>query len=174
MKSFERAVRRAYEVYNNRDHYCYLYGAKGIELTRANFEYFKSAYPSYFAQYTAEQLEQYFQDNEGKIALDCSGFVNYCFDWLPKRYSKAYYDHKQMEYESWMQSEGGALLFTTRNGLGRHIGIDVGSGYFIDAASEMQGIRMLKFADFPNYWEHCFRAEDTDYEGASARMIYTK
>lgn len=172
MHSFERAVRRAYEIYNNKEHYCYLYGAKGVKLTRSVLQYFVTKSPSYFSKWSADDFEKYLKENEGKIAVDCSGFVSLCFDWLPKRSSINYFNHSAGEFNSFVDSVGGAMLYTTHHGAGRHIGIDVGSGFFIDAASEETGIRMCRFRDAPEYWEYCFKAEDTDYEGATASCIY--
>lgn len=171
MTSYARAVERAFNIWARRDNYCYLYGAKGQRITSELFDYFVKAEPKHFAKYTTEELTKIKQNSIGKIGIDCSGFVALCYDWLPSNYSTGYYNSRVSEFNSITEGTSGALLYSTFNGTGRHIGIDVGSGFYIHSANELRGIEMCRFIDNPGYWEHSFYIANVDYSGASAIAI---
>lgn len=55
--------------------YPYVWGGKGQDLTRANYNAIKANYPN--AYYNDARMEQYL--DKGMLAWDCSGFVHYVY-----------------------------------------------------------------------------------------------
>lgn len=170
-KSYARAVERAFNIWARRDNFCYLYGAKGQRITPGLFEYLVKSEPAHFSKYTAEELERIKNNCIGKIGVDCSGLIALCVDWLPGTYSTGYYNNRKKDFESITAGTAGALVYTTFGGKGRHIGIDVGSGFFIHAGNEFDGVQLCKFSDYPGYWEKSFELNGVDYAGASSVAI---
>lgn len=170
---------RAFNAYAMREHFCYLYGAKGVRLdSRNRFDALWAAEPSYFAKYTPEEKEEIWKNSQGKIAYDCSGFVAwYCYPFL-KMYSSALWNKRSVE-TSFSAGLAGQLLYTTFGGHGRHIGIDVGNGWCMDmgvestnanVAAGLDSIRMRRLADV-DYWEHSFQVIGVDYTGSTSKEI---
>lgn len=175
MMNYNRAIRRAYEIYTNREKYCYLYGAKKQIVTRNLIETMIKEYPEHFKDWNDETINAYYDENAGKIAVDCSGFIALCFDEIPANYSTGYFKANAGIFDTIAHGVAGALLYTTFGGKGRHIGIDVGSGFCIHSANEWDGIRLDYMPDLPaNYWEYSFLAGGVDYTGACATSIYNE
>ena len=72
----------------------------------------------------------------------------------------------------------GSILYTTYNGAGRHIGLDIGYGYCLDMAYESTdrfikehkaGIRLYKITDGVTKWEVTGQSNVIDYTGSDAR-----
>lgn len=177
---YSNAVMRAFEFYHRRNNFCYLYGCKGQIVTPALCQEMFKAYPEHFAKYSEKEKQEIIQNSKGKIALDCSGFVCACFNWLPQTYSTALYGQAKKEYPNYTESRAGCMLYTTFGGTGRHIGLDCGSGLFAHMGNEstnaniakgIDSVRLEWFTNFPNYWEHYFEHEKVDYTGTTAEVI---
>lgn len=170
---------KALQAFKRRDEFCYIYGAKGVLIKdRATFERLWAAEPKYFSKYTAEQKEEIFNNSVGKTAYDCSGFVGwYVYDWL-KTYSTNMWNKRSVE-TGFSDGLAGQLLYTTFNGTGRHIGIDVGNGWCMDMGVEstnanveagLDSIRMRRLSEV-DYWEHSFQIIGVDYTGSTAKKV---
>jgi len=141
-------IARARQLWSERDDIAYLYGAKGQRCTEAIFEQLWNAEPSYFKKYNSNQKAQIKAFCMGKRLMDCSGFINECVGDF--KYSTAYIE-SCVNVTSPDKTKDGDLLYTTFGGKGRHIGIDLGHGFFMHCPSEMHSIEIGVIADYP--WE---------------------
>lgn len=119
--------------------YCYLYGAKGTKInSRVDVEYFFKTEPAYYSRYTKEQKEQIIRNSIGRTAYDCSGFVGWaCTGDHQYSAGQIANAHDVKTDAAGMASNPyGSILFTTYNGHGRHIGLDIDHGWCADMAYE--------------------------------------
>lgn len=174
MATWKHIVEAAESLYNEREKYCYFYGAKGQIMTDARMEALWQASPSYFARYSAAQKKQIFDYSRGKIGLDCSGFVCLCLekagvikrsDWT---YSVALIGRCKnvtTDVNDGKKAPAGSLLFTSFGGGSRHIGLNAGGGRFFDIASEGNTIRCLSIKSWGT-WEKAGQYPEIDYSSA--------
>lgn len=141
-------IAKARELYKNRDKYAYLYGAKGQKCTPEVFEALWAAEPNYFKKYNAHQKAQIKAFCLGKTVIDCSGFINKCVNQY--NYSAGYWG-KAIDKTTPEKGLDGNILYTTFGGKGRHIGIDIGHGFFMHCPSEGKTIEIGVITDYP--WE---------------------
>lgn len=136
------------DLYSQRNDIAYLYGAKGQRCTEAVFESLWAAEPSYFKKYNAQQKAEIKNFCMGKRVMDCSGFINECVNQF--NYSTGYWG-KATDKTTPAKGLDGNILYTTFGGKGRHIGIDIGHGFFMHCPSEGKTLEIGVIADFP--WE---------------------
>lgn len=141
-------ISRARSLWKERNDIAYLYGAKGQRCTESVFEILWNAEPSYFKKYTASQKEQIKQFCMGKRLMDCSGFINECVGDF--KYSTAYIE-SCTNVTTPDKTKDGDLLYTTFSGTGRHIGLDIGHGFFMHCPSEGKTLEIGVIANFQ--WE---------------------
>lgn len=141
-------IARARKLWSERDDIAYLYGAKGQRCTESVFESLWAAEPNYFKKYNAAQKAQIKAFCLGKRVMDCSGFINECVGDF--KYSTAYIDSCR-NVTTPDKTKDGDLLYTTFGGTGRHIGIDLGHGFFMHCPSESKTLEIGVIADYP--WE---------------------
>lgn len=141
-------ISHARELWKDRNDIAYLYGAKGQRCTESVFETLWSAEPTYFKKYTAAQKEQIKNFCMGKRLMDCSGFINECVGDF--KYSTAYIE-SCTNVTTPDKTKDGDLLYTTFGRTGRHIGLDIGHGFFMHCPSEMKTLEIGVIADFK--WE---------------------
>lgn len=130
-------IAKARELYKNRDKYAYLYGAKGQKCTPEVFESLWNAEPNYFKKYNAQQKAQIKAFCLGKTVIDCSGFINLVIGKF--MYSTAYIN-SCTNITTPDKTKDGDLLYTTFGGKGRHIGLDIGHGFFMHCGKELETI----------------------------------
>lgn len=166
------AVRKALHLMT-RGNVVYFYGAKGQTLTTPLMLALWDAEQGYFSRYTEDEKIQIFRNSIGKIGVDCSGFTGLCTGDMS--YSVA---QKMNSKPNASPAEGpaGSLLFTSFNGSGKHVGLDLGYGYFINTTVESTdenikrgkaGIWIGKISEFN--WEYSGQSNCVDYEGATNR-----
>lgn len=141
-------ISRARELWKERNDIAYLYGAKGQRCTESVFDALWNAEPNYFKKYTAAEKKRIKEFCMGKRLMDCSGFINECVGDF--KYSTAYID-SCINVTSPDKTKDGDLLYTTFGGTGRHIGIDLGHGFFMHCPSEGKTLEIGVIADFQ--WE---------------------
>ena len=141
-------IARARQLYAEKSDIAYLYGAKGQRCTDAVFEQLWSAEPEHFKKYTAKQKADIKAFCVGKRVMDCSGFINECVGQF--NYSSGYWE-KAMDKTSPAKGPDGNILYTTFGGKGRHIGLDIGHGFFMHCPSEGKTLEVGVIADYP--WE---------------------
>lgn len=151
--------------------YVYFYGAKAIRLGDDNMDYLISQEPAYFSRYSQEEIRQIKANSRGKIGVDCSGFVG----WVctgDKRYSTGQIENCS-RYNTLAKGPTGSILYTTWGGTGRHIGIDIGNGWTLQAGYESTdanvrtgraGIILSTMGETP--WERSGESNAVDYSGA--------
>lgn len=159
--TYYQVIQRAFNAYYRRGEYAYYYGAKGQILTDSTMRALEEAEPEYFKQYTPEQLEDIHRFSRGKIGLDCSGFINLVSGVIG--YSTLLYEQSTNKTTPHDGTEGN-ILYTTFGGTGRHIGLDVGYGYFMDCPKEGETFRFGKIGEYP--WEKSGQINGIDYTGA--------
>lgn len=96
--------------------------------------YLIAAEPQYFSRYTPEEIAQIKRNSIGKIGIDCSGLVG----WLctgDKQYSTGHINNCT-KYNTLQDGPTGSILYTSWGGRGRHIGLDIGNGYTLQAGWE--------------------------------------
>ena len=151
---------KALEMFNTRDKYCYIYGAKGEHISsREIAEELINTYPDYFEKYTDSQKEMIIADAVNKTAFDCSGFVCYCGK-QPEKNSKGIIDScLPTTISDWgFDGHGTAGTVLWKEG---HIGINRGDGTFIHMAKELGGIEVGKISEYD--WTVCGKLPDVDY-----------
>ena len=171
-KSWYQVVKDALQMYKDRDKYAYFYGAKGQKLTKSVMDALWNAEPDYFKKYSAAEKEQIYRNSLNKIGLDCSGFVTRVTG--ETGYSIGIYNKRTKE-TSLNEGVAGQFLFTTFNGKGRHIGLDIGWGFTMDMGNEStdyqvsihrDSVRMLNMGDVA--WEHSFQTAAVNYNNSYA------
>ena len=182
MRKWDEAIKTALTAhsqsyrYNN---FVYLYGAKGVRLTsRELIEQYFAMEKAYFdRKYSAAEKEQIIRNSLGRIAYDCSGFVG----WLctgDMQYSTGQINNCSYTTKDLASGVAGSILYTTYNGTGRHIGLDIGYGFCCDMACESTdanikagkaGVRLYKINDGTCAWEISGKSNVLDYTGADAR-----
>lgn len=141
-------IARARQLFSEKSDIAYLYGAKGQRCTDAVFEQLWAAEPSYFKKYNAQQKAEIKRFCVGKRVMDCSGFINECVGQF--NYSTGYWS-KAIDKTTPAKGLDGNILYTTFGGKGRHIGIDIGHGFFMHCPSEGKTLEISVIADYP--WE---------------------
>lgn len=141
-------IAQARQLYAKKSDIAYLYGAKGQRCTEAVFEQLWAAEPNYFKKYNAQQKAEIKKFCIGKRVMDCSGFINECVGQF--NYSSGYWA-KATDKTTPVAGLDGNILYTTFGGRGRHIGLDIGHGFFIHCPSEGKTLEIGVIADYQ--WE---------------------
>lgn len=174
-RSWFKVVQKAFDLFLHRDEIAYFLGAKGITLTRENMNYLWNENKAYLdGKFNAEEKAQIFRNSIGKKGYDCSGY--YCACTGEDDYSTGLYNKRAKE-TSLVDGVAGQGLYTTwgGTGYGRHIGLDIGYGYFMDCAyfstdaniaRNRHSIRFGKISDVA--WEHSFQSKNINYSGSIA------
>lgn len=170
MTTWSTAVDKAIAAYRGKK-YVYFYGAKNIVLTNEVMDYLISVEKNYFSRYSTEEIKQIKKNSFGKLGIDCSGFTG----WIctgDERYSVGQIENCK-KYNSIKDGPTGSLLFTTFGGTGKHIGLDIGNGYCLQAGYESTdknikegkaGIFLSKITE--TAWERSGESNVVDYTGA--------
>jgi len=161
--TYYEVIKKALLMFYHKDEYAYFYGAKGQRLDDATMNALISAEPSYFAKYTTQELEQIKNYSRGKIGYDCSGFVSEVVGF--NNYSTGHY-HDGAEKTTPLLGTEGNGLYTTFGGKGRHVGIDIGYGFFLHMPKELHSVTLGRICEYE--WEHSFHFANIDYKGAKA------
>lgn len=152
----------------------YIYGAKGQVMTDELLDYFLSQ--ERYKSFTAAELKQIRKNSKGKRAFDCSGFVGYISN--DPVYSAAQMEHCYNKTVDLATGPAGSKLYTSYNGTGRHIGLDIGYGYCIHIAWESTdaaikegraGVVVDKINGGRIPWEVTGMAFGINYTGADSR-----
>lgn len=161
--TYYELIQNALSVLQYKDRYCYFYGAKGQVLTDAVMDALIGAELAYFSQYTKEQIAAIKNYSRGKIGLDCSGFITYISGL--SGYSVSLYERCPVKTTPSAGVEG-SLLFTTKGGVGRHVGLDIGYGFFLHFPKEMRTCELGRIKDY--VWEKSGQLEGINYKGAKS------
>lgn len=161
--TYYQVIQNALEMFHNSYKYCYFYGAKGQKMTEETMNALIAAEPTYFGKYTTQEIASIKNYSRGKIGMDCSGFVSMVLN--QSNYSTGYFNASDV-HTSPKNGKEGSGLYTTFSGTGRHIGIDIGYGYFLHCAKELESIKLGKISEYS--WEESFEFENVDYEGAKS------
>lgn len=161
--TYYEVIQNALQMFYEKYKYCYFYGAKGQKMTEETMNSLISAEPAYFSKYTTQELAEIKNYSRGKIGMDCSGFVSAVLS--QSNYSTGYFNASNVHTIPKNGKEGSGL-YTTFSNTGRHIGIDIGYGYFLHCPKEMHTIELGKISDYS--WEDSFEFEGIAYEGAKS------
>ena len=155
MRTGLEVSQRALEMFNEREKYAYLYGAKGELGTEEFIRYMFKQYPAYFSKYSAEQLEQIVEYSKGKILYDCSGFVCHCAG-IPTSYSGKLMSECTKHTTDTKEAQAGWLAWKTG-----HVGIDRGDGTFLHMYKELETVVADRFSNYD--WQKQGRLRGVDY-----------
>ncbi len=155
MRTGLEVSQRALEMFNEREKYAYLYGAKGELGTEEFIRYMFKQYPAYFSKYSAEQLEQIVEYSKGKILYDCSGFVCHCAG-IGTSYSGKLMAECTKQTTDVKEAQAGWLAW--KQG---HVGIDRGDGTFLHMYKELETIVADRFSNYD--WQKQGRLKGVDY-----------
>ena len=161
--TYYQVIQNALNMYLHRDKFAYFYGAKGQVLTDAVMQTLVQCEPNYFAQYSTEQMQQIYNYSRGKTGFDCSGFITFISRLTG--YSTSLYTTSQNKTTPHNGTEGN-ILYTEFNGSGRHIGLDIGYGYYLHMRKELNSVEFGKISDYA--WEHSGQLYGIDYTGAKS------
>ena len=160
--TYYEVIKNAMQIYYDRENYAYFYGAKGQRLTDSVMDALIACEPEYFKKrYNPLQLKQIKDFSRNRIGLDCSGFVNACTG--QKNYSTGYYTDT-LNKTTPINGKEGSLLYTTWGGQGRHVGIDIGYGFYLDFRKEGESCHFGRIRS--TNWEHSGELRGIDYTGA--------
>ena len=151
-------IGNALAIFQQRDNYCYFYGAKGQILTDDVMTALIAAEPSYFAQYSKTKLQEIIDWSKGKVGIDCSGFINLCCHQV--NWSTGYWQ-ESLNKTTPRLGTWGNLLYTTHGGKGRHVGLDVGEGKFLHSPKEMRSIELGLIKEYD--WEGSGQIKGVNY-----------
>ena len=178
MITWDEVIKKGLRAYVSREKYCYLYGAKGMLIrSRADVESFFRAEPEYYSRYSAGEKEQIIRNSVGKTAYDCSGFTG----WLctgDRQFSGGQLASAPYRTTGLASGVAGSILYTSFQGKGRHVGLDIGYGFCLDMARESTdaniaggnaGIRLFPISGGKIPWEVSFEDCCVDYRGANAK-----
>ena len=154
-------IKNAMQMYNDRYNYAYFYGAKGQRLTNAVMDALIAAEPKYFSRYSTNEIATIKNYSLNKIGYDCSGFINAITG--QSNYSTGYFVECPIKTTPRDGVEG-SCLYTTFKGSGRHIGIDIGKGFFLHMAKEGQSVTFGKISNY--VWEKSGQIKNINYKGA--------
>ena len=154
-------IKNAMQMYNDRYKYAYFYGAKGQRLTNSVMDSLIAAEPKYFSKYSKSEIATIKNYSLNKIGYDCSGFINAITG--QSNYSTGYFEDCPVKTTP-KEGVEGSCLYTTFGGTGRHIGIDIGKGFFLHMAKEGQSVTFGKISDYA--WEKSGQIKNVDYRGA--------
>lgn len=158
MMNWADVVGNAIDIYENREGYCYFYGAKGQVLTDTVMAALIAASPEYFKKFSKEHLQVIIEYSRNKIGIDCSGFINLCceqYNWSTGYWSDSV-NKTTPQLGTW-----GNILYTTHGGTGRHIGLDVGEGKFLHSPSEGRSIELGIIREYD--WEGSGQIKGVSY-----------
>ncbi len=155
MRTGKEVSAKALEMYNNREKYAYLYGAKGQIGTDDFVRSMFAAYPDYYSKYSDEMKEEIVKYCRGKILYDCSGFVCECAG-IPDVYSGKLLEDGKKKTKNMKDGKEGWLCY--KKG---HVGIDRGDGTFLHIYGEMHTIEPKRFADYD--WTDQCQISGVDY-----------
>ena len=141
-------IAKARELYAKRNDIAYLYGAKGQKCTWEVFNSLWDAEPDYFDKYNAIEKNAIWVFCQNKTVMDCSGFINAITG--KYNYSTGYINDCVNRTTPKCGVDGN-LLYTTFGGNGRHIGIDIGHGFFMHCPSEKKTLEIGVIDNYP--WE---------------------
>lgn len=161
--TYYEVIKKALYMFYHRDEYAYFYGAKGQVLTDEVMDTLISLEPAYFSKYTTQELAAYKTFSRGKIGYDCSGFVSAVVG--VANYSTGHY-HDGAEKTTPLLGTEGNGLYTTFGGTGKHVGLDIGYGFFLHVPNMGHTIELGRIAEYE--WEHSFHFANINYEGAKA------
>lgn len=161
MITYYKVIQNAFQIFYNREKYCYFYAAKGQVLTMPLMDALIACEPDYWKRYSPEKIDEIKRWSLGKTGVDCSGFINLCTG--QEKYSSAYYLETLNKTTPSNGTEGN-LLYTTFGGTGRHVGLDIGYGYFMSFDKELETCKFGKISAYR--WEHSGQLRDVDYAGA--------
>lgn len=165
-------IQTALTLNQMRQAYAYFYGAKGQKLTKETMDALVKAEPEYFKRYSKAEMEQIYRNSLNKIGLDCSGFVVSCISHgCPVTYSTALYNATT---DKTTPAAGPACSLLYTDTPSRHIGLDIGYGFYADMGCESTDaavaagmdsvrIRMIKGSSFTKSG----RSPYVDYHGAT-------
>lgn len=159
--TYYQLIQNALSMMKDNYKYAYFYGAKGQKLTDVTMDVLIEAEPKYFSKYSPSEIAAIKNYSRNKIGYDCSGFVSKLLG--ANNYSTGHYNDTVNKTTPSKGTEGN-LLYTTFNNTGRHIGIDIGYGYFLHMAREMSTVELGKISDYA--WEGSGQAKGVDYTGA--------
>lgn len=160
MKTWDRIIVKAYEMYVDRDKYAYFYGAKGCMLTDATMDYLIRSYSKHFAQYTDIQLRQIKAFSQGKIGYDCSGFIQAVTGIGGN--SAMQFGTCENVSDNLAAGPAGSLLWKPG-----HIGLDCGFGVFLHMPREGESIILGKIHLYN--WEKTGQSTLINMEGSDSR-----
>ncbi len=166
MRTGKEVSAKALEMYNNREKYAYLYGAKGQIGTDDFVRSMFAAYPDYYSKYSDEMKEEIVKYCRGKILYDCSGFVCHCAG-ISDVYSGKLLEDGQKKTKNMKDGKEGWLCY--KKG---HVGIDRGDGTFLHIYGEMHTIEPKRFSDY-DWTDQCqISGVDYSYEDQST-IVHT-
>ena len=170
LRSWKTVIANAIRAFKSGE-YVYFYGAKNIVLTEDTMRYLMAAEPVYFDRYNNEEKKQIIRNSLGKIGVDCSGFVG----WVctgDKQWSTGQINNCT-KYSPIATGKTASILYTTFHNVGRHVGLDIGNGYCLQAGYESTdanvkagraGIFLSPIGN--TAWEKSGESAVVNYEGA--------
>lgn len=161
---------KALKMYNERNNYAYLYGAKGEFGNEENITRIIKTWNSYFKKYSKEEIEKIKNFCLGKTLFDCSGFI--CKILGAPDYNSATIIAKcnGTKVSDWgLDGKGTPGTIFWKSG---HIGINRGDGTFLHMPTELHTIDVGKVSEYD--WNVCGKWPNVEYSSNSCEIDYKK
>ncbi len=164
---------RALTYFEGRDLYCYLFSSKGARIV--SLDQVKHRVQEYWGahfkamNWTDADSLAYYNENKGKWAFDCSGFVCEVAQ-IPQRSSQQLHDGAT-KIVSLEECHGDYSMIPAGVACWKsgHIGIYRGDGTSIDSASERDGLRARDLKDYD--WTHFLWLDGVEYPTTSNNIL---
>lgn len=160
--TWDKVIKNAFEIFDNRSQYAYWYDAKGILLTEESMDYLIQTNPKHFSKYTEAELRALKSYSLGKIGFDCSGFIYAITEGRVGGSANSIYNNSERKWSNTYDNWAGTLLH--KNG---HIGIDIGYGWGFHFPNEGHTCELVHSRSYD--WTDACTAYGVDYTGADAR-----
>lgn len=164
MKTWDKMIQAALDMYVHRDKYTYCLGCQG---EKAESKAVKDKYEYYQANGYADQMPLPYAEwkklHKGQQCFDCSGFINHCAE-LPR--STTSWTYAEMPKNiSVASGVAGSALWTKG-----HVLLDIGYGFALEMPSYANPeIRMIRIAENTQRITSSHRITGIDYTGATER-----
>lgn len=155
---FDEALKRAFGILQRKGDYCYFYGLKNQVCSDAAMDWLIQNEKDYFGKYTEDALKYIKDFSRGKVGMDCSGFVSYCFG---VSYPSQYLIDSCVHVTTPKNGPAGSILWKPG-----HVGIDIGYGYFLHFPVEGKSCEIGKISEYD--WQKSGQLSGVSYKGASA------
>lgn len=132
---YSLVIRKALQMFSDKDKYAYMYGSDGEVMTDARVDYLWNRYSAHYEALgcTRQQLKDHVR---GKKCFDCSSFINYVTSAGKDYYSATLWECCRVRTTP-RDGVAGSLLYKPG-----HVALDVGYGLCLEFVNEFKDFQL--------------------------------